>query len=129
MTIHIDEVVALGSGLFVIYAITEMVGRYGGFRASLRSLVTSLHQRDMQGWQLILLGLLIPQLMQVGYYILLVLPLPMFEGDMKLRQDIVRSYTIFSNLILGIYFLNGKLISFAMRCLELWNSIFPTRLV
>ena len=124
--ITFDEAAAFTSNVIVIYAILLMTGRYGGIRRTLSELRAALRSRDWKAWQLILVGLLVPQTMQLLYFGLLLLPLPDFESNLALRQAITRSYTIFSNLILSIYFLNGKLVEWLDALYRLWKQHFPT---
>lgn len=116
----IQLIIILLSCILAVYSIIDMAGRHGGIYASAKTLLYSIRHGEMKGWQFILIGLLIPQLMQLGYYVAYILN-PEFRLDVEMRQDIVRSYTLFTNLILAIYFLNGRLVWLFIRMAELWN--------
>jgi len=78
-----------------------------------------------RGDEWILISLLIPSVIATLYYLLLVLPLPEFERNTVLRQNIIRSSMFTSNLVLATYFLNGKLTR-ALRIIVEWKQHSPT---
>jgi len=80
----------------------------------------------LRGDEMILMALLIPGIILTVYYLLLVLPLPTFENDMALRMSIVRSSIFTTNLILAIYFLNGRLTRAMRRLIDVWKRQSPT---
>jgi hypothetical protein len=79
----------------------------------------------LRGDEIILFALLIPVTILMVYYLLLVLPLESFDNDILLRQNIVRSSEFTSNVILAIYFLNGRLTR-ALRRFLAWKRRFPS---
>lgn len=121
-----DEIFALGSSVFVVCAIVDAAGRHGGVRASLRFLFETVRRHDLRGWQVTLLGLLLPQTLLVTYYLALILN-PHFRADIAMREAVIRSVIIFTNLILGIYFMEGTWFALLDKLVRLWKS-YHTRL-
>ena len=116
-----DEITLCLSALLVVYAIVRRVVQHGGVRRSLGEFRT----RGVAGDEMILLALVIPQLLQAAYYFLLALHLP-FASDSELRAIVIRPSIITSNLILAIYFLNGRLTAQIRRGIDLWKRRFPS---
>lgn len=115
-----DELLLGTSALVVVWAIAKKVIRYGGWRAAW----TRFRADGIEGDELILVALLLPELLQVVYYFLLFVPFANLKSNHELRAIIIRPSIITSNFILAIYFLNGRLTCALRRGLdtfELWK--------
>ncbi len=75
----------------------------------------------LRGEEIILIALVVPALQLAMYYALLLLPGSMFETDTALRTQFVRPAIFTSNVILTIYFLNGRLTRAARELMERWK--------
>lgn len=82
---------------------------------------------EVSGKQIILLALVVPLTLQVIYYFLLILPGSEFSRDIELRAAIIRPSIFANNIILCIYFLNGRLVLMARRGVQSWRRYFPMR--
>lgn len=86
--------------------------------------------RRIQGDEIILVSLIIPFMMQMIFYFLLsngTLPqIPASLEDNEIRQSIVRSCFLTTNIITAVYFLNGRLSGTLRRIIrKLWNRLYP----
>ena len=80
----------------------------------------------LRGDEIILSALLLPSSLLTIYFFLLVLPLPAFDTDITLHQTIVRPSIFTSNVVLAIYFLNGRLTRVVRSILNVWKRHSPT---
>lgn len=116
-----DEFLLFASAVLVVSAIARRVVTGGGVRKTLERFRSGGIESD----EIILLALFIPELLQAFYYFLLLLPIPEFQGNFELRSAVIRPSAITSNIILAIYFLNGRLTGALRRGIHLWNRRSP----
>ncbi len=130
-----DELLLFVSSVVMLFAITRRIVLTMARRnrmeqeslwMMLKATWAQFRADGLRGDEMILMALLIPGIILTVYYLLLVLPLPAFENDMRLRQGIVRSSIFTTNLILAIYFLNGRLTRAMRRLIDVWKRQSPT---
>lgn len=116
-----DELLVLLSTLAVSYGITRAISRHGGFRLGVRTFIETGAAGDV----MLLFLLIIPEIMLGLYYVGLMV-VPAFREDVTLRAIVVRPSIFTSNVILAVYFLNGRLVRWiqtvARRSVEQWNK-------
>jgi hypothetical protein len=122
-----DEILLFASSVIMLFAILRRIVltmarrnrlEHESLWMMLKATLAQFRADGLRGDEMILMALLIPGIILTVYYFLLVLPLPAFENDVTLRQGIVRSSIFTSNVVLAIYFLNGRLTRIVRRLIE-----------
>lgn len=122
MQFNVDELSILISTFAVVYGIPRAMGRHGGFRQCLRSFLENGNPAE----PMILFLLVIPEFMLAVYYALLIVS-PEFRANVDLRTLVVRPSIFTSNVILAVYFLDGRLVRWirwtVAQFILLWNRL------
>lgn len=117
-----DDIVMLFTSLLVVYSIIRAIKRYNG---GLSNIVKDFVSTGKNGEPLILFMLIIPTMMMVVYYSLFFVP--EYSKQLELRALVFRPSLFTADVILAVYFLNGRLIrnirSFAGWSVGLWSRL------
>jgi hypothetical protein len=120
-----DEILMFLASLLALYANYRALRRYGGLRKCLEQFLSDYEPIE----PVLLFLLLVPTFSAALYYFLLLLNLPWFETNSRLRESVIRPSQFSFYTIIALYFLNGRTVKFSRsilkRSVHMWKHL-PT---